>query len=197
MPQLSRADSHHTFCSYCGFPPPARWRRRAHFVCASCEHGYMVQTTPGAVPRYDEPFVIVDSRLRVQAVSLQAEDVLMVPGSESFGAQLARYLISDDPRDPTGAQLTLRITLAVEGRTAPGTLRVRTASAPEIRFKARLSSCRPPAAALLVLTPVPGRRQHFDEREREREREHTTGRRRGAPNLSVLTTHHARRRGAG
>jgi hypothetical protein len=152
----------------------------------------MVQTTPGAVPRSTEPFVIVDERLRVQAVSLQAEDVLMVADSDGFGAPLARYLISDDPRDPNGTQVTLRVTLAVEGRPALGALKVRTASAPEIRFRARLSSCGPPAAALLVLTPVPGRQPHFDERERQ----HGTGRSYGAASLSVLAPRHGRRRGA-
>ncbi len=89
--------------------------------------------------------------------------------------------------------MTLRVTLAVEGRPVSETLRVRTASAPKIRFRARLSSCGPPAAALLVLTSLEGRRQNFDERERQ----HVTGRRSGVGNVSVLTPHHARRRGAG
>lgn len=115
----------------------------------------------------DEAFVIVDERLRVQAVSIQAEDVLMVADPDGLGAPLASYLVSDDDRDPSGAQLSLRITFAVGGRSAPGALKLRTAGTPEIRFRGRVSSCGPPAGALLVLTPVDGHERAFGELDRQ------------------------------
>jgi hypothetical protein len=161
MPHLSRAELGHAFCSYCGYPPCGR-RARASADCAHCHFGNIVHTTPGAVPRCDEPFLIVDERLRVHALSLQAEAVLLAADADGFGAPLASYLIADDGCDPYGAQLTLRLTFAVGGRSVPGPLKLRTASEPELRFTGRVSSCGPPAGALLVLTPVDGHERDFD-----------------------------------
>lgn len=162
MPHLSRAESDHAFCSYCGYPPSTRRRVRANLYCERCQFGSIVQTTPGAVPRFDEPFVIVDEQLRVQALSLQAEAVLLAVDADGFDPTLASYLIADDDCDPEGARLTSRITSAVGGGYVPGPLKLRTASQPEIRFTGRISSCGPPAGALLVLTPVDGHERDFD-----------------------------------
>jgi hypothetical protein len=67
---------------------------------------------PGAEPRFDEPFVIVDEELTVRSVSLQAEAVLLVSEPQSFGAPLESFLISECAEDELAAQ----IALAVAGR---------------------------------------------------------------------------------
>jgi hypothetical protein len=150
MSQSSRADLGHAFCSYCGYPPPGRSRTRTHLVCVRCQLGSVLQTIPGAEPHFDEPFVIVDEELTIRSVSLQAEAVLLVSEPQSFGAPLESFLISEYAED----ELAARVALAVAGTPAPAALELRTAGEPEVRFRARVSSCGPPAAALLVLTPV-------------------------------------------
>jgi hypothetical protein len=150
MSQSSRADLGHAFCSYCGYPPPGRSRIRTHLVCVRCQLGSVLQTIPGAEPHFDEPFVIVDEELTVRSVSLQAEAVLLVSEPQSFGAPLESFLISECAEDELAAQ----IARAVAGTPERAALELRTAGEPEVRFRARVSSCGPPAAALLVLTPV-------------------------------------------
>jgi hypothetical protein len=152
MSHNSRADVGHAFCSYCGYPPAGRWRIRAHPVCMRCQLGSVLRTIPGSEPHFDEPFVIVDEQLTVQSISRQAELVLLAREPHSFGAPLDAFLVSDCAEDED--QLAEQIALAVAGTSAPDALELRTAGEPEVRFRARVSSCGPPAAALLVLTPV-------------------------------------------
>ena len=74
----SRADLREAFCSYCGYPPTGPWRSRAHRVCMRCHRGMVLRAPPNAQPRFDEPFLIVDERLIVQAIPRRAERSLMV-----------------------------------------------------------------------------------------------------------------------
>jgi hypothetical protein len=152
MSQLSRADLGHAFCSYCGYPPASRWWARADSVCSRCQLGSVLRTVPGSEPHFDEPFVIVDQRLTVQSVSQQAELVLLVSEPHRFGAPLDAFLAADCVEDDD--RLVEHIALAVAGTPAPHALELRTAGEPEVRFQVRISSCGPPAAALLVLTPA-------------------------------------------
>jgi hypothetical protein len=86
----SRADLSNAFSSYCGYPPMGRWRDCAHRVCMRCQMGVVLRAPEGAEPRHDDPFLIVDRELAVQAVSRNAE----------LGAFRRR---AGQPRCPTGA----------------------------------------------------------------------------------------------
>lgn len=95
----SRADLSQAFCSYCGYPPMGRWRSLAHRVCLRCEMGTVLRAPPGLQPRFYEPFVIVDARLRVQAVSHQTEAILKVEEPAVFDVPLAELLMCRTDQD--------------------------------------------------------------------------------------------------
>jgi hypothetical protein len=152
MPHDSRADLGQAFCSYCGHPPTGRWRDRDHRVCMRCHLGVVLLAPPGAEPRSDDPFLIVDGKLAVQAVSRHAERVLSVDEPDGFGVPLEHLLISDDS-ESAGAAMAQLIERVLAGSQAPDTVKLRAVGDPDLRLHARISTCRHPLAALLVLAP--------------------------------------------
>jgi hypothetical protein len=92
MPHTSRVELGHAFCSYCGCPPMGPWRVRAHRVCMRCQMGVVLKAPAGTEPRYDDPFVIVDRKLAVQAVSRRAEAALSVEEPAGLDAPLEEFL---------------------------------------------------------------------------------------------------------
>ncbi len=153
MPHTSRADLSHAFCSYCGYPPMGPWRVRAHRVCMRCQMGVVLKAPPGAAPRYDDPFVIVDRQLAVQAVSRHAEAALSVEEPVGLDAPLEEFLICNDGGHDR-VELAALVELAFAGAEPSTRLELRTVANPEIRLQGRLTSCGPPPAALLILTPL-------------------------------------------
>jgi hypothetical protein len=115
--------------------------------------GVVLRAPAGAIPRHDDPFVVLDERLVVQAVSRHAETVLLVDEPAGFSARLDELLISDNG-DVEGADLARLVHAAVHGASPSQAVELRTVGDPVIRFQARLSNCGPPSAALLVLTPA-------------------------------------------
>jgi hypothetical protein len=124
-----------------------------------CELGTVLRAPPGLQPRFDEPFVIVDDRLRLQAVSHHAEVVLMVEEPAAVDAPLVDFLVSDNG-DTDHADLARLVQRAVTGSTLAATVELRTVGDPQIGFVARVARCGPPPAALLVLTPGPAPTTH-------------------------------------
>lgn len=122
----ARADLSWAFCGYCGHPPMGRWRSLAHRVCRRCQMGTVLHAPPGLQPRFDEPFVIVDSRLRLQAVSRRgcglppAAVLILTPlrtsrTRRSERAQrrpaVADRLTAETPFDPRGGTVTVELTM--------------------------------------------------------------------------------------
>ncbi len=103
MLQGSYVELSQPFCSYCGYPPVGRWRSRAN-ECMRCHMGTVLRAPEGSSPRFHDPFVIVNEQLRLQAVSRQAEIVLMVSEPAAVNAPLEDFLISDNgDRDHIGS----------------------------------------------------------------------------------------------
>ena len=102
-----------------------------------CEMGTVLRTPPGLQPRCYEPFVIVDPRLRIQAISHHAEVMLSVcrPSRDQ----------------PDFAGLVQR---AVGGSRLAARAELYTVRDPGIEVVARIACCGPPAAAVLILTPL-------------------------------------------
>jgi hypothetical protein len=153
MPHASRADLSKTFCSYCGYPPMGPWRVRAHRVCMRCQMGVVLQAPAGAAPRYDDPFVIVDRRLAVQAVSRLAEVALSVEEPAGLDVSLEEFLICDNGDHDRG-ELAAMVELAFAGAEPSNRLELRAVGNPEIHLQGRVTSCGPPPGALLILTPL-------------------------------------------
>jgi hypothetical protein len=155
----SRADLSQAFCSYCGYPPMGRWRSLAHRVCMRCEMGTVLRAPPGLQPRFDEPFVIVDSRLRLQAVSYHAEAMLAVDEPAAIDVPLEVFLSCHTDQDQI--DLAGLVGRAVGGSRLATRVEMRTVGDPAIEVGARIAGCGPPPAALVILTPPrkPGRRR--------------------------------------
>jgi hypothetical protein len=150
MLAASRADLSEAFCSYCGYPPMGPWRLRAHRVCMRCQMGVILRALPNAQPRFDEPFLIVDERLIVQAISHRAELLLMVNEPDGFGVHLEEFLVSANG-DADGLALALMAEQAIAGDATPGSLELRTVRDRAICHVGRVVGCRPPPAALVIL----------------------------------------------
>jgi hypothetical protein len=148
----SRADLSQAFCSYCGYPPMGRWRSLAHRVCMRCQMGTVLRAPPGLQPRFYEPFVIVDSGLRLQAVSRHAEVMLAVDEPAAVDVPLEEFLVCRNVQD----QLDLRglVSSAVGGSRLATRMELRSVGDPAIEVVARVAGCGPPPAAVLILTPL-------------------------------------------
>ncbi len=153
MPHASRTDLSHAFCSYCGYPPMGPWRVRAHRVCMRCQMGVVLRAPAGKQPRYDDPFVIVDRQLAVQAVSRRAEAALSVQEPAGLDAPLEEFLICNNGEHDRD-ELAALVELVFAGAEPWNRLELRTVADPEIRVEARVTSCGPPPGALLVLTSL-------------------------------------------
>ena len=153
MPHTSRADLSHAFCSYCGYPPMGRWRDCAHRVCMRCQMGVVLRAPEGAEPGHDDPFLIVDRELAVQAVSRNAELVLSVDEPASLGVPLEQFLICCNGGRARG-ELARLVEAAFAGVQPSTTLELLSAANRELRLQVRVTTCGAPPGALLILNPL-------------------------------------------
>jgi hypothetical protein len=107
----------------------------------------------GSAPQAREPFVILDQRLTVQAISTVAEILLRVDEPAVLGDPLGGSLISAGG-DADDAQLWRLVALALAGTPCSDPLQLRTADRRQTYFDAYVTSCGPPSAALIVLTAI-------------------------------------------
>jgi hypothetical protein len=150
--EASRADLSQAFCSYCGYPPMGRWRSVAHRVCMRCEMATVLTAPPGLRPHFYEPFVIVDPRLRLQAVSRRAEVMLAVDEPAAIDIALEQFLVC--PTVEEQLELAGLVERAVDGSRLATRVQLRAVDDPTIEVLARVAGCGPPAAAMLILTPL-------------------------------------------
>jgi hypothetical protein len=115
--------------------------------------GVVLRAPAGAQPRHDDPFVIVDRQLAVQAVSRHAEVALSVEEPAGLDASLEEFLICD-AGDHDHGELAALVELVFAGAEPSNRLELRTVANPEIRLQGRVTSCGPPPGALLILTPL-------------------------------------------
>ncbi len=117
-----------------------------------CEMGTVLRAPPGLQPRFYEPFVIVDSGLCIQAISHHAELMLMVDEPAAAGVPLEEFLVCHPSRDQI--DLAGLVQRAVGGSRLTTRVELCTVGDPAIEVVARVACCGPPAAALLILTPL-------------------------------------------
>ncbi len=144
------------FCTYCGYPPRPASRARPHRVCRRCGLGLVLHAPEDNAPAHDALFLILDEQLLVQGVSRGAESVLLVGEPEGVHVPLSEYLI---PAGGDAGKIDLAglVALAVAGTPLTAAVKLRTTGDPVISFAAQVSSCGPPPAALLLLTPLADR----------------------------------------
>ena len=141
------------FCGHCAAPapggaaPPPTAR-----VCTSCGLGLMLETREDAVPAARDAFLVVDSSLLVQAMSREAQLLLGVTEELAIDKPVAELLVPADAEAQARTGFAAAIADAAEGHD-PETARsfVRPWNTFGVRLRARIATCGPPRAALIVL----------------------------------------------
>jgi exopolysaccharide biosynthesis polyprenyl glycosylphosphotransferase len=145
------------FCGYCGAAAaddsaPHPMMR----VCGSCGQGVLLEAGSDVAPQGGQPFLVVDSRLRVQAVSESAERFLAV-SEEAVRDQAVTELLVDADAEvhPEESLASILARAATVGEADTQVAFVRPRDTFGVRLPARISACGPPRAALIVFDPGP------------------------------------------
>jgi PAS domain-containing protein len=141
------------FCGHCAAPsptgsaPPPTAR-----VCPSCGLGLLLETREDAVPSAKDAFLVVDSQLSVQAMSREAQSLLGVFEEAAINRPVAELLVPADAEAQGRTGFAAGIAQAAAGDD-PDTSRtfVRPWNTFGVRLRARIATCGPPRAALVVL----------------------------------------------
>lgn len=148
------------FCGHCAAPspdgsaPPPNGR-----VCNSCGLGLLLEAREDAVPTDREAFLVVDSSLLVQAVSAEAETFLGVTEELAIDKPVADLLTAADAEAQGRTSFGAAIVQAADGDDPEPTRRfVRPWNTFGVRTRARIATCGPPRAALVVLENGPAPR---------------------------------------
>ena len=142
------------FCSHCGTrssisgkPAKAPVSR----VCGDCGLGLLIEAAEGVAPHAGDAFLVLDQALSVCAVSRGAEQLLATREPDVVNRHVTDLLIPADAEEEAGESLSVAVAWAARGDGATRTTVVRPANTFGIRLTARIASCGPPRAALLVL----------------------------------------------
>lgn len=136
------------FCGHCGRPPEHETAAR---VCTRCGLGVLLHAHPTVAPRPSDPFLVVDTMLAVCAMSAHAEELLGTSETRAVNRHVTDFLVPADAEAPSSENLLATLIAAAGADGPPRTVVVRPTDEFGVRFAARVGSCGPPHAALLVL----------------------------------------------
>lgn len=148
VPSLEPAPGPRTsFCSHCGQQPQAPAPSR---VCPDCGFGLMLEADAAIAPSTGDPFLILDGSLSVCAVSSAAEGLLATRETDAVNRHITELLVPADAEAQGPANLAVAVTWAARGDAVARRVFVRPANTFGVRLGARIASCGPPTAALVV-----------------------------------------------
>jgi PAS domain-containing protein len=127
-------------------------------VCRSCGLGVMLETRKDIAPSHRDAFLVIDSALLVQALSWRAETLLGVTEESAVNRPVVELLAPADAEAGRPAGFAAALADAAAGADDPVTAFVRPWNTFGVRLRARIASCGPPRAALVVLEDQPSRR---------------------------------------
>jgi hypothetical protein len=119
-------------------------------VCESCSLGVLLECGEDSAPRTDSAFIVIDGSLSVCAVSRVAERLLATRETEAVNRHITELVVPADAEAQGPENLAVAVTWAARGDDAARQVVVRPANTFGIRLSARIASCGPPRAALLV-----------------------------------------------
>ncbi|HET9105332.1 MAG TPA: PAS domain-containing protein [Solirubrobacteraceae bacterium] len=121
-------------------------------VCPSCGLGLLLEAREDAVPGDRDAFLVVDAALRVQAMSREAQRFLGMTEQDAVDTPIAELLVPADAESQGPTGFAAVIASAADGQD-PATSRrtVRPWNTFGVRMRARIATCGPPRAALIVL----------------------------------------------
>jgi hypothetical protein len=120
-------------------------------VCASCGLGLILESPADVAPHAGDAFLVLDHSLAVCAVSEAAERLLAASEPDVVNRHVSDLLMPAGAEEKNGAGLSAAVAWAARGDVGTRTAVVRPANTFGIRLTARIASCGPPRAALLVL----------------------------------------------
>jgi hypothetical protein len=139
------------FCGHCGATPePTEASRPQQRVCESCSLGVLLECAEDVAPRTDSAFIVIDGSLSVCAVSRVAEGLLATRETEAVNRHITELVVPADAEAQGPENLAVAVTWAARGDDSTRQVVVRPANTFGIRLSARIASCGPPRAALLV-----------------------------------------------
>jgi PAS domain-containing protein len=145
------------FCGHCAAPqgdaPPPHAR-----VCPSCGLGLLLETRRDVVPGRQDAFLVIDSALLVQAVSRRAQTLLGVTEEGAVDRPVVELLAPADAEAQGRAGFAAALADAAAGADEPSSSFVRPWNTFGVRMRARIATCGPPRAALVVLEDPAARR---------------------------------------
>jgi exopolysaccharide biosynthesis polyprenyl glycosylphosphotransferase len=154
------------FCGYCGASPSIQAPAPHARVCSACGHGLLLEARADGAPADQEAFLVVDSRLTVQAVSALAEQALGLCEQDTTDRPIAQLLVGADSENSSDINLA---EMLVRAASEPGYAQrsfVRPRDTFGVRLPIRVTSCGPPQAALIVFEsgpPIPPRLRLADQ----------------------------------
>ena len=105
-----------------------------------------------AVPSNGDAFLVVDAALMVQAMSREAQSLLGVTEELAIDKPVAELLVPADAESQSRTGFAAAITHAADGQDPETSRRfVRPWNTFGVRLRARIATCGPPRAALVVL----------------------------------------------
>jgi hypothetical protein len=121
-------------------------------VCGSCGLGLLLEVREDAIPTDRDAFLVVDRTLLVQAMSKHAEALLGMTEELAIDKPVAELLVPADAETQGRTGFAAAVAQAAEGQD-PETARsfVRPWNTFGVRMRARIATCGPPRAALVVL----------------------------------------------
>lgn len=141
------------FCGHCGEAPPTPMAARSR-VCALCGLGVVISAAQDLAPAPGGSFLIVDRQLKVCGVSRAAERLLAIDEPSAVHRHVTEYLEPADAEAGARDELVQAIVASAGGPVPARRLVLRPAGEYGVRYSARVGSCGPPAAALVVLENV-------------------------------------------
>jgi hypothetical protein len=123
---------------------------RSSRVCDSCGFGVILRADATAAPVVGEAFMVVDNSLSVCAVSAEAEILLATRETDAVNRHVTELLVPADAEAQGPANLAVAVTWAARGDDGAQKVVVRPANTFGVRLTARIASCGPPTAALVV-----------------------------------------------
>jgi PAS domain-containing protein len=140
------------FCGRCAATPGSASISPGARVCPWCGMGLLLETRSDAIPFPDDAFLVVDSRLIVQALSRRAEALLGESELDVIGRPVSHFLAPAEAEADGPQRLVELLRAASTHNDEIRSLSVRPRGAFGIRVSARILPCGPPRAALVVLS---------------------------------------------
>jgi hypothetical protein len=137
-----------TFCSHCGAIPVLEQPKSR--VCGGCGLGLLLNSSAEAAPAAGGAFLVLDGSLSVCAVSAGAEKLLAARETEAVNRHITELLVPADTEAQGPHNLAVAVTWAARGDDAMRRVVVRPTNTFGVRITARICSCGPPTAALIV-----------------------------------------------